>query len=50
MSAPHTVPENSSDVGCDEWDTSASEIMMKPECQRQFSCYKQGFAWMVWSG
>lgn len=29
-------------VGCVIWDTSASEIMMKPECQRRLSRYKQG--------
>lgn len=30
-----------SDVDCFIWDASASEIMMKPECQRRLSCYKQ---------
>lgn len=35
---------NMSVVGCVIWDTGASEIMMKPECQRRLSRYKQGLA------
>lgn len=34
-----------SDVDRVIWDTSASEIMMKPECQRRLSHYKQRAGW-----
>lgn len=42
--------EKISHVGCDVWDTSASELMMKPECQRQFSGYNQGLAGQTAAG